>query len=251
MTSILFLAFSQQVASGRNMTISAPDWPPFYIQDASRANARGLAWDILKICSAKYDKSPQFEMYPIRRMFKYMDDGTLDLNIMSYKADRAESLAYGKEVVFENTYGIWTRSSLMTTIGSMRDIDKLSIAQLIGLRPSDEFKSILEERLKSSTGKETLILNDPDQIVKMLASNRIDATVASLAEIRWRAARLGVSRQLRFSGIVVQKQKYFFVMSRKSPIYNERPQILTGLDQCVKDLRRSGAWDRLRSQYGL
>ena len=240
-----------QAAVDRHLTISAPDWPPFYIQESNRDDARGMAWDILKTCSKKYDNAPVFEMYPIRRMFKYMDEGTLDLNVMSYKADRAKTLAYGKEVVFENSYGVWTRSSLATKITSLRDIAKLSIAQLIGLRPSDEFKAMLEERLHDANSKETLILNDPDQIVKMLASDRIDATVASLAEIRWRANRLNVAQQLRFSGLIVQRQKYYFVMSRNSPFYKEQPRLLTGLDQCVKDLRRSGTWDQLRSRYQL
>jgi ABC-type amino acid transport substrate-binding protein len=240
-----------QSANVRHLTISAPDWPPFYIQDSNLDDARGMAWDILKICSKKYDSAAVFEMFPIRRMFKYMEDGSLDLNIMSYKADRVNTLAFGKEVVFENSYGVWTRASLATKIISLHDIKKLSIAQLIGLRPSDEFKAMLEARLHDSTSKETLILNDPDQIVRMLASDRIDATVASLAEIRWRAQRLKVSQQLRFSGLIVQRQKYYFVLSRQSPFYKERPQILTGLDQCVRDLRRSGAWDQLRLRYQL
>jgi ABC-type amino acid transport substrate-binding protein len=233
----------------RAMTISTPDWPPFYIHDSDDTDARGLAWDVLRICSVKNNVNPIYEMYPIRRMFKYMENGDLDLNIMSYKSDRAKALAYGSEVVFENTYGIWTRASLRNKVTSLADITHLSIAQLIGLRPSDEVKALLEARLKNPQSQETLILNDPDQVVKMLATDRIDATVSSVAEIKWRATKLHVANKLRFTGVVVQRQKYFFVMSRQSPLFLQQPQILKGFDQCVRDLKRSGVWSRLQQKY--
>ena len=190
-------------------------------------------------------------MYPIRRMFKYMEQGELDLNIMSFKADRAGKVDYGKEIVFENNYSVWTRSSLTKKIRVINDLDDLSIAQLVGLRPSDSFKAWFENRLKNPGNKENLVLNDPDQIVKMLASERVDMTVASSPEIRWRSAHLGLRSKVKDSGLIVKKQAYFFVISKASPVYKQNPDLLSRLDQCVKNKKRDGSWASLKLKYQL
>ena len=256
---ICFLLLSLTGANhlaARSLTISAPDWPPFYIHDSDNPDHRGLAWDIVSSCVKSLAVDAEYEMYPIRRMFRYMELGELDLNIMSYKADRAKSVEFGKEIVFENSYGVWTSGSYRRQIRSIADLRDASIAQLIGLRPSDEFKAFMEERLARASEnpdsqKDTLVVNDPDQIVKMLASGRIDATVASVAEISWRARRLGLQNKIRFSGLVVQKQKYFFVVSRSSPYTRARPDLTRRMDQCVKELKKNGRMSQIHGRYKI
>ncbi len=237
--------------SARTLSVYTPDWPPFYIQEADQENSRGMAWDVLVACSRKIDKNPVFDNYPIRRMIKKMEDGEIDLNIMSFKEDRLRMMAYGKEIIFENDYIIITGSHVTKTIRKLSDLNDLSVAQLVGLRPSDEFRHWFENRLKNKSGKDTFLLNSEEQILKMLANGRVDATVASRAEVKWRSKRLGLTSRIRATNLLIRKQPYYFVMAKQSPIYKARPSSLNILDACVRDLKRSGGWAKLKARYQL
>lgn len=247
----LTVSLAPEVVVARTLSVYTPDWPPFYIQEPGQENSRGLAWDVLATCSRRIDANPVFDNYPIRRMVKKMEDGELDLNIMSFKEDRLRLMAYGKEVIFENDYIIITGSHVTKPIRKLSDLNDLSVAQLVGLRPSDEFKRWFDERLKNKSGKDTFQLNSEEQILKMLANGRVDATVASRAEVKWRSKRLGLTSRIRATNLLIRKQPYFFVMAKQSPIYKARPSSLSKLDACVRDLKRSGSWAKLKSRYQL
>ena len=248
--SIFVVGFAA-TAAARPLTVSSPDWPPFYIQDSEKPLEHGFAGDILDICAAKIDPNADFHAYPIRRMMKYMERGELDINIMSFKPDRALFMDYGKEMVFENSYVVWKRRSLSNSISSIHYLDSLRIAQLVGIRPSDEFREWFDLRLKSKSEIDTLVLNNTDQIVKMLAHDRSDVTVSSLAEMKWRSNKLGLSKYVVNTGLVIKKQDYFLVIAKASPLYKRDPQILNKFDSCVTRLKSTGRWAQLQKYYGL
>jgi ABC-type amino acid transport substrate-binding protein len=246
--SLIFFLFSS-LANARPLTVSTPDWPPFFIQD--RMNDRGMGWEILATCGSAIEPSLSFDVYPIRRMFKYMERGDLDLNIMSFKEDRTKTLSYGKEVVFENTYGVWLGTHVKKNIRRITDMNDLSVGQLVGLRPSDQFRNWFDNRIKEPTDKEAIVLNDADQVVKMLASQRLDATVISGAEIRWRMKKLGLSGKIKDARFPIKSQEYFFVVSKQSPFFKKNPLMVQQLDRCVRSMKSSGKWQELRKQYDL
>lgn len=245
----VLLLISPTVSFGRALTVSAPDWPPFFIQESK--TSRGMGWEILSQCGEKIDPNVTFDMYPIRRMFKYMELGELDINIMSYKQDRAKIVEYGKEVVFSNSYGVWTGNHVTTPIRRLADLDGLSLGQLVGLRPSDQVRDYFAKRLKRNGAQESLELNDPDQVIKMLANKRLDATIISSPEIRWRSKKLGLHQKIKNTNYSVQTQDYFFVISKQSPFYRKDPTIIRRLDTCVKTMKLSGRWQALKRQYDL
>ena len=248
---ILWISSQAVIGFSRPLTVYTPDWPPFYIQEGNTKTNRGMAWDILSTCTRSIDPSAVFDNYPIRRMMRLMEDGEIDINIMSFKADREKILAYGQEVIFENKYVIIVGNHVTKPIRKLSDLNTLSIAQLVGLRPSDTFKAWFDSRLSRKDSKETLQLNSEEQILKMLANGRIDATVASEAEFRWRSQRLGLTQRIRPTTLLIQKQPYFFVMSRRSPLFRDKPGTLKQLDQCVRHLKQSGAWVQMKNYYQL
>jgi polar amino acid transport system substrate-binding protein len=237
-------ALTSATSAAKPLSVYTPDWPPFYIQEADQGHSLGMAWDVLATCSRRIDKNPVFDNYPIRRMIKKMEDGELDLNIMSFKEDRLRIMAYGKEIIFENDYIIITGSHVTKPIRRLSDLNDLSVAQLVGLRPSDEFKRWFEDRLKNKSGKETFLLNSEEQILKMLANG-------SRAVVNWRTQRLGLTSRIRETNLLIRKQPYFFVMAKQSPIYKARPSSLSTLDACVRDLKRTGSWAKMKSRYQL
>jgi ABC-type amino acid transport substrate-binding protein len=210
-----------------------------------------MGWEILAQCGQKIDQDISFDIYPIRRMFKQMEDGELDINIMSYKDDRTKLVSYGKEVVFVNTYSVWTGAHVLKPIRRLSDLDDLSIGQLVGLRPSDQFKDYFAQRLQQGGRKESVELNDTDQVIKMLASRRLDAAIISSPEIRWRSKKLGLQNKIKDARFTIKSQDYFFVFSRQSPFFKKDPNIVGKLDTCVKAMKLSGRWQELKAQYEL
>lgn len=119
---------------------------------------QGFAGEILSLCAVKIDPNANFGAYPIRRMMKYMERGDLDVNIMRFKPDRALFLDYGKQTIFENSSVVWKRRSLKKSIKTIHDLDSLSVAQLVGLRTTDEFKEWFDSRLKSKSEIDSLFI---------------------------------------------------------------------------------------------
>lgn len=245
------LFFDAVTAFGRPLKVYTPDWPPFYIQEGGGGANRGMAWDILATCTRSIDPSAVFDNYPIRRMMKLMEEGELDVNIMSFKPDREKIVSYGREVIFENNYVIIVGNHVTKPIRKLSDLDTLSIAQLVGLRPSDTFKAWFDKRLGNKGGKETLQLNSEEQILKMLANGRIDATVASEAEFKWRSQRLGLVHRIKSTKLTIQKQPYFFVVAKQSPILRTKPMTLQSMDNCVRNLKKTGTWAEMKNRYQL
>lgn len=243
------IAITASEVMARSLTVSTPDWPPFFIHDAPAG--RGMGWEILAQCGQEIDKHLVFDMFPIRRMFKQMEDGSLDVNIMSFKEDRTKIVAYGKEVVFANTYGVWVGAHVNQEIRRLTDLDNLSIGQLVGLRPSDQFRDYFDKRMKKNGNKESIELNDPDQVIKMLASQRIDAAIISSPEIRWRSKKLGLQNKIKDAKYSVKSQDYFFVVSRQSSFFKKDPDLIRKLDTCVKTMKLSGRWHTLKTRYEL
>ncbi len=245
------LCLLTETALARQLVVSTPDWPPFYVHDSNIPTRRGIAWDILTQCSNSLNHAVKFDMYPIKRMFKYMEKGELDINIMSFKADRTKHVEYGKEVIFENTYSIWVHKNETQMIRSLQDLNSFSMAQLIGLRPSDDFNKWYDSKMNAKIPNESHVVNSLEQVLKMLANQRIQATAASSPETRWRANRLGLLPSIKDSGLTLQKQPYFFVVAKESPFYKQDPNILQKMDQCLRQMKRNGQWSELKKYYNL
>lgn len=246
------IAVSQTTKSSNSITISAPDWPPYYIdQTKEPGDLKGFGWEISNMCSIKLGLSPKFEQFPIRRMFKEMEKGTLELNIMSFKADREKAVSYGKEVVFSNSYGLWTRTGLQRIPKTFTDLDTLTLAELVGLRTSDAFREYLDRRHKMSGDSKIQTLSETDAIAKMLASSRVDAAVTSNAEMRYRLKKLGLTSKVSQAPLNVTTQDYFFVISKNSKILKTQPDIVVKFDQCVRQLKSNGIFEKLANKYSI
>ena len=52
-TTMTILAAITGASNGvaRSLTVSAPDWPPFYIHETNDEASRGMAWDLLRSCA--------------------------------------------------------------------------------------------------------------------------------------------------------------------------------------------------------
>jgi ABC-type amino acid transport substrate-binding protein len=244
------ILFPSSMGIARPISISAPDWPPFFIHDAPNEANLGMGWDILKRCTTQLTLPATFETYPISRMFKYMEGGQLDLNVMSFKPERTKILDYGREMIFENNYNIWIRANLTNKIQRLADLESLNLAFLTGSKTTAEAQSMLEHR-KGNNSIETIYVNEQEQIIRMLAAGHSDATISSSPEFRWRLKQLKLEHKLLDTGISIQSQAYFVVASKNSDVYRQNPNLLNQIDQCVKNLKSTGVWAQLKKRYEL
>lgn len=237
------------------LSFSTPDWPPFYIvkpANNERLNPRaGFATEIITLCAQKSNFQVLLKELPIKRMFREMDSGDLDLNIMSFKADRTKSLNFGKEVVFSNTYGLWTRSRLSINIRSLSDLDGLNIVDLVGIRTSDTYRTYIDQRLSKEGAGRVTVVSSVEAIAKMLANGRADAAVVSIPEMKFRLQTLRLTHRVTNAGFIIKSQPYYFVASKSSKNLLASPGTLDRLDRCIRTLKQDGTLERLMSLYDL
>ena len=242
-------------AQANALSFSAPDWPPFYISKPAHNKdlytQPGFATEIITLCSQKSNFQVLLKELPIKRMFREMDSGDLDLNIMSFKADRTKSLNFGKEVVFTNTYGLWTRSGLSINVQTLSQLDGLNIVDLVGIRTSDAYRSYIDQRLSKNGSGRVTVVSSVEAIAKMLAIGRADAAVVSIPEMKFRLQKLGLSHRVTNVGFVIKSQPYYFVASKASKNLLTSPGILDRLDQCIRTIKRDGTWEKLKTSYDL
>lgn len=235
--------------TSRPLMVSAPDWPPFYIEGRP-IGKRGLATEVLSRCSESLKLSYQLVDLPINRMFKAMERGDLDVNIMSFKPDRTKFLVYGKAPVFKNSYVPFVKRGSTIKIKSIASFDNLRVGDYVGIRTSDEFRAYLDKRLAQPDGRVDVV-NAADSLVKMLVKGRIDITVAAKTELPFRAQSMGYPPgSIQPLPYVLKSADYFVVISKASPLLRSRPSLVTEFDHCITAMKKDGTYARLARDNG-
>ena len=107
----------------------------------------GFGFDIVKAClSEKYELKATEQS--INGLFKKLERGSIDINIMSYKTKRAEYVHYASEPIFENSYVPFKKVGKEVLISKISDFDRYSLAHLDGLRTSNEYFEYINNRKK-------------------------------------------------------------------------------------------------------
>lgn len=233
----------------RRLRISAPDYPPFYM-DSSATGQMGYAKEISTLCAQRLSIAHEFVDLPITRMFKMMKKGELDLNIMSYKSDRAEFIEFGKVPIYQNRYVPFIRHDEARPVQSLEDLAPLRIGHYVGQRPSESYSTYLEQRLKANDDSVSIV-NSNQSLIKMLAKKRIDVLVGEEVKVLWYAKQLGFDQQIKRSTWIIRSQDYFWALSKKSPLLSRVPDLVERLDHCVIALKDDGSLNRLAAHYGL
>ncbi len=230
------------------LSVSRPDWPPYSIINGP-GHHPGYLIEITNQCFSDAGYQPNYRELPIKRMFNAMKKGDLLVNVMSYKRDRAEFLAFGKIPLFRGEYVAFTNNKQTTLIKNIDDLNGLSLGDFVGIRPSDSYRTYLDLRLKKRDAGGITVVHSVDSLIKMLAKGRIDAFVGNKAEILWRAKALGLSSFIKASGLTVETQDYFWTVAKNGSM--SAPTIITKLDRCVKDLTKSGRIREIKRRYRI
>ncbi|NJL60269.1 MAG: amino acid ABC transporter substrate-binding protein [Desulfobacteraceae bacterium] len=95
-------AFGEEI---RTLNISESDWPPYNFL-AKPGAPKGIIKEIFEMCVPPSEYRLKFEFYPVKRMFTYLEEGKIDMNVLSYKK-RTRILS-----------GLWKRTDVRQRIPS-------------------------------------------------------------------------------------------------------------------------------------
>ncbi len=223
------------------------DWPPYFF--AGKADKpKGLAKEVLEQCFKNMGTKHRFDFYPIGRMFKYMEDGKIDINVFSMEKDRNSFLIYGKEPLFTESYRAFTLKDSAIQIKSLQDFEPLKLGHLVGLRYSKEFTAYVEKREKEGR---LVTVTEPEAGLRMLLAKRIDVFVETQSSMLWLAKEQGVLDRIRTTELDIKTAPFYVTQSKKSPRVKEKQQFIDGLDACIKSMKADGSYKKITEKYGF
>jgi polar amino acid transport system substrate-binding protein len=227
------------------IVINDPEWPPYFF--AGQADhPPGLMKEILNQCLTRMKIPFEFKFQPIERMQVGMEQGTIDINIFSYKKEREKIMQFGKEVMLTSRYVPIVRADSNYKLNNIKDFDPYRLGHTIGLRYSQEFYDYIQKRKLAQTLDES---SKEEFNIRKLAANRIDVFVSTDSTILYVAKRIGLSDKIKLLDFNIQKADYFIAVSKKSPRIPDRTAFINQLEGCIRDLRKSGEICGISQKY--
>ena len=227
--------------------ISDNDWKPWFFAGKNDALS-GFAKDIIRHCVKQSGFEPRFRHYPIERMRSMMKSGRMDASIFSFKPHRKSFLIYSKQPLFQESYVPFVRANSGIKIKKIADFDALRLGHLNGLTYSREFFAYIKRRRDSETLDVTTSVEGN---LQKLVTGKIDVFVDTISSVRWHAAEMGVTDQIRNVDFVVRSADYFFTLSRDASTIQDKGKFIRDFDGCVRDLKNSDRYRRIAAKYGM
>lgn len=227
------------------IVINDPEWPPYFFAGRPE-NPPGLMKEILTECSARLQIPFEFKHQPIERMQVGMEQGTLDINIFSYKKEREKVMDFGKEVMLTSRYIPIVRADANYSIKTIKDFDQYRLGHTIGLRYSKEFYDYILKRKAAQNLDES---SKEEFNIRKLDAKRIDIFVSTDSTILWVAKRIGLLNKIKLLDYEIQKADYFIAVSKNSPRIPDRTAFIQQLEECIRGMRKSGEVCSLYKKY--
>ncbi len=234
-------------AEERVVTVADHDWPPFMF-GGKPGQPKGLVKELLELCLPAAGYRPDFRDLPIRRAFAYLQEGRLDVNVMSVSVERQAYALYGSVPLFTSSYRPVVRASSQVEVRSAPDLDPLRLGHLAGLAYSPEFLAYVEGRLEAGTA---VTATSQEALLRMLLAGRLDVFVIPRESLVWRARAMGVADRVRVLPYDVRTSDYYVAVARRSARVADPPAFLAAVDACIAETRRDGRHRAILARYGL
>lgn len=225
------------------------DWPPFFMP-VTGGGSLGLAKELMLECLAQLNYPSEFKSLPIKRTHVYMKSGDIDLTVYSYNTDREAFVVYGKEPLFNSEYGFAVKRSSGITINNVDDLKPLVIGHLSGLTHTPEVLAIVEENRKINKVREGYSV---ESMLSQLTAlpHQFDILPNSKSTLYWYTKVLGLSDQIKVLDYTVKTKRYFLTVSKKSKNIQSPVKFLNEMDQCLVELKKSGKYQQILTNYGF
>lgn len=209
-----------------------------------------MAKDIIRLCldPAKYAIS--YVNLPIKRTHIFMQKGTLDVSIYSYKVEREEFVHYSSVPLFTSEYGFATRKDSDIQVNSLEDLEPLRIGRMPGLTHTLAVMAIIDEKRDYNMVAEGHSVEA--LFFQMLSDNpRFDIMPNSKATFFWQAKQLGIADKIHVLDYVLAEKNYYLSVSKKSTNIDNPLMFLKEMDDCVTEIKQDGRYQLLSAKYGF
>jgi polar amino acid transport system substrate-binding protein len=226
--------------------INNTNWQPFFFTGIGAP--KGLGGEVLELCLPEAGYKPGYVNNSIKRMYKGLEDGTIDLNIFSYKKEREGFLFYSKVPLFKSEYKPFIRVDSKIKIRKISDFDKYKLGHRPGLRYSAEFHNYVKKRQALNSVDEA----DLDSLnIKKLIAGKIDIFVNTAATTHWVAKEMGLSKEIKEVDYTIQSSDYFLTISKKSVRIRDKKAFLKSMDSCFRRIKKDGTFTKIVNKYRL
>ena len=222
-------------------------WPPYYL-GGQPDRPKGFAKEVLELCIPETGFTPHFVPYPIPRMYPMLENGTLDVHIVSHRPEREAYLAYGTEPVFHSSYRPVVRVGSGIEIHSIEDFDPLRLGHISGLKYTEAFLDYVERRDKEGH-LETV--TQEEIALRMLVAGRIDVYVGSPPGARWVAQEMGIGDRIEVLDFDLRTRPYYVVVSKRSANVHDPVAFHDAVDRCLREIKSDGRYAEIARRYGV
>jgi len=245
----LALTLAAVIAGGEDkaVVIADHDWAPFLFA-GKRGAPDGIIKELMGLCLPATGFVGDFQYYPIKRMFVYLEKGRIDVNVMSHSAEREAYAMYGREPIFTSTYRPFVLADRDIHADSLSALDPLRLGDLAGLEVSPEYGEYLESRRRRGTLTTT---TTQESLIRMLLAGRIDVFVLPRESLAWTLKEGGLEDRIKALDLDVRSNTYFVTVSRASTHVPEPRAFLDAFDRCIAEAKRSGAHREILEKYGV
>jgi ABC-type amino acid transport substrate-binding protein len=181
-------------------------------------------------------------------MFTYLEEGKIDVNVMSRTAEREAYAGYGRETMFSSSYRPFVRADRNHDIRSLQDLDGLRVGHLAGLECSPAYRSYIDARIAEGT---VVVTTTQESLIRMLLADRIDVFVLPRESLSWRVHTMGARDQIRSIDLDIRTSDYYVTVSRNSELVADNGVFLEAMDACLIQAKRDGSHARILHRYGI
>jgi ABC-type amino acid transport substrate-binding protein len=229
------------------LVVAEADWPPYFF--AGKPNtAEGFAKELLKMIFTEMDYNLDYRFYPVNRMYSYLENGEIDICVLSYNKEREDFLIYAGEPLFVSGYRAVIQAGKDIQISSLHDFDSLRVGHLAGLKYSKEYFDYIEKRKKSGS---IVTTTTGGGCLKMLLAGMIDIFVDTRETTLWRAKQMKALDKIKILDFDIQTKDYFVTISKQSKIIGDKRAFLEKLDQSLRAAKGDGRYAVLAKKYGI
>jgi polar amino acid transport system substrate-binding protein len=236
------------VDANQKVIINDIHWPPYFMIDAEQEGS-GLGKDIINACLPRIGYQVEYNELPIKRTHHFMEMGEIDITVYSYKEKRKEILFYGKEVLFNSEYGFMVRENSEIKIATLNDLSPYVMGHLAGLSYTPKLKKIIQD--KDERGEVVTGYSLEAMFAQLLAEiPRFDIMADSKKTFYWQAKKLGVTDKIKVLDYSIKNKAYYITVSKRSKNIKKPQEFLTKIDNCLRDMKRSGEFKTILARYG-
>lgn len=236
---LLLLPAMSLAANGRLIMVTE-EWPPFRINDQqSPSGFRGIDIDIIEKLSAELGVAIEIQRHPWARALEMMRNGQADMVTGAARTAEREEFMYYIPVSY-----CAVRPVFYARKGRGRQVR--SYQDLYGKKIGYSLNSAYFEPFNSDAKLDKVGLSTEQQLLQVLALNRLDLVIGTDPNISYDTARLGYGEQIEPAAYAPpDKTELFITLSRKSPAMTLAPKI----EQALRKLIDQGAIEAIQERY--